>query len=720
MKCKIYIILFILCSHYSIAHEGMWLPLLQEQNIFPIMQQAGCKLSENDIYDVNNASLKDAIVQVGSDCSGGIISNNGLVITNHHCVESFIHKQSSVAQNYLHEGFWAKNHTQEIPAHGLYVSVLHQIIDVSKDVLSDISDTLSAQDFYMCTQAKIDSIIAVYTLHDSTLHYSIEPLYGGNQYLLFSSRRFSDVRLVGFMPANIASFGADLDNWMWPRHAADFALLRIYVDTLQNAADFSEHNVPYIPRTCLSIDTSGIKEGDFTMLMGYPAQTNNYATSYETSRVFFDLNPLQIELRKRKLAAIHEYIQLGGSQSLQYHATYYSLLNYYVKWQAEQEGVQRYKIIERKQTFENDMQEWIKTQQDISENYSNILALYDSAYAQYFTSYIALVTYAESVWKMDFFMFAEKVLPLYYAALKNTVDTHRVERIRKVAADYYVNIAPHIEQKLLPDIMSYLDSNLNVAYMPEIYRDFSISERNDYIQSMIHESILFQKDAMDIFLKKIHKKRYQSRPQNIVKMMEQDKGIQFVIQTRAVLSEILFPQYYNALLELEYCTKKYMSVMRTCTNQTPMSPDANGTLRVSFGNILGYSNADAIYYAPQTTSYGLQQKWNLQHIAYPKDEILDSLCNQHNKGSFFSDTVYVNFIGTNHTTGGSSGSPVLNAYGSMIGLNFDRSSESAMSDLYYDAAICRNIMVDIRYVLFCIQMYGKSPHLIQEMSFFTK
>ena len=415
---------------------------------------------------------------------------------------------------------------------------------------------------------------------------------------------------------------------------------------------------------------------------------------------------------------MHEYMNLGEEQSLQYHATYYRLLNYYVKWQGEQEGIERSEAILHKRNFEKQMQAWVLAHDSLSEKYNNTLSLYDSAYANYFDIYLALMTYVESVWKMDFFDFAEKLLPLYYAARNNDVDLIRVAKAVQISQNYFSKKAPQIEEKSVPQVMSYLDSNLNASFLPDMYRSFSIPQRNEFIQSMVHESILFQEKNMNAFLKKISKKRVLSSPQKIVKIMEQDKGIQFVIHTRALLRDTLFPQYYANRLELDYYTKKYMQLRLAYSQQHPLSPEANGTLRISFGNVHGYSNADAVYYASQTTSHGLQQKWSLDNSAYQKDEILDSLFTQNQFGSFYTDTVFVNFIGTNHTTGGNSGSPVLNAYGNLIGLNFDKSRAGTMSDLFFDISICRNIMVDVRYILFCIEMYANAPHIIQEMSFY--
>ncbi|MFW5852119.1 MAG: S46 family peptidase [Bacteroidota bacterium] len=709
---RVLILCVALCVHFSvIAHEGLWMPFLLEHSIFPSMEKQGCKISPQDIYDVENPSLKDAIVKIGNGCSGGIISEKGLVITNYHCVEYFVQQASSLSQNYIKTGLWAQGKEDEIPARGLTVSVLSTIEDVTDIVLSSVSHELSEYMYAVHIDATIDSLIAVYESQDSTLEYSIEPFWSGNQYFLFSSRVYRDVRLVGFMPADIASFGADKDNWKWPRHTADFALLRMYVDTLNNPALYSPSNIPYIPPKSISLSTTGVAEGDFTMVMGYPAETDNFSTAHEVSIIYDSLNPLQIALREQRLKPIAQYMKRGESEHLQYYTKYYRLLNYYEKWQGEQFGIENAQVIKHKKQYEQALFSWLKNQDSLYEKYDSVLYVYNQSASRFYKSYIDLISYFESFVRMDFFRTGQKIFSVI-ADTDSPCDSVCLNRIQSLYDGYAEKVNVQVEKESFLNGINYLFDYGYLDMFPEQYRNMTNKKRNKYFSRLSRQSFLFNTREYDKILSKCES----SEIPDCLALFQHDKGMQFIQTIYSYILDSLYQEYVYAHVLFNYYQKEYvkLNMEYAQTQGILISPDANGTLRVSFGGVRGYT-ADSLAYDFYTTAEGIISKNNVDSQVYVSDSLLFSYIQQKDYGSYSKDTLHVNFIADNQTSGGNSGSPVFNAYGHMIGLNFDRNYHGTMSDLYFDSKICRNIMVDVKYILFCIEKYGKSEYILQEL-----
>ncbi|MDA3882789.1 MAG: S46 family peptidase [Bacteroidales bacterium] len=709
---RVLILCAALCVQFSvIAHEGLWMPFLLEHSIFPSMEQQGCKMSPQDIYDAENPSLKDAVVKIGNGCSGGIISEEGLVITNYHCVEYFVQHASSLSQNYINNGLWAQGRGDEIPAQGLTVSVLSTIEDVTDIVLSSVSDELSEFMYAVRVDSTIDSLIAVYESQDSTLEYSIEPFWSGNQYFLFSSHVYRDVRLVGFMPADIASFGADKDNWKWPRHTADFALLRMYVDTLNNPAQYSASNIPYIPQKSISLSTAGVAEGDFTMVMGYPAETNNFSTAHEISIIYDSLNPLQIALREQRLKPIAQYMKRGESEHLQYYTKYYRLLNYYEKWQGEQFGIKNAQVIEHKKQYEQELFSWLKSQDSLYEKYDSVLFTYNQSASRFYKSYIDLISYFESFVRMDFFRTGQKILSVIDDT-GSPCDSVCLSRIQSLYDAYAKKVNVQVEKESFLNGINYLFTHAYLDMLPEEYRNMTNKKRKKYFSRLSRQSFLFNTAQYDKILSKCES----CDIQDCLALFQNDRGMQFVQTMYSYILDSLYQEYVYALVSFNFYQKEYvkLNMLYADAQGIPLSPDANSTLRVSFGGIRGYT-ADSSSYDFYTTAEGVISKNNSDPQVYAADTLLFSYIQQKDYGSYSNDSLQVNFIADNQTSGGSSGSPVFNAHGHMIGLNFDRNYHGTMSDLYFDSKICRNIMVDVRYILFCIEKYGQSDYILQEL-----
>ena len=710
MRNKLIVVLFLFSTHFVYAHEGMWLPILIEQQILTEMKQAGCKLTAEQIYSVNKASLKDAVVRIGSGCSGGFLSNQGLVITNHHCVQYFINQASNVANNYLEKGFWAYSQGEELVIKGLSVSVLLEMRDISQLILRKGDDTLSFSELQIEQDKRIKKIIETVQLEQPKIECSVEAFWGGNQYFLFISRTYTDIRFVGFPPVNMGAFGGDTDNWEWPRHSADFALLRVYADSSGLPQSYAATNIPLQPRKSLTIDANGVKKGDFTMVMGYPASTNNYAISFEIEATYKYLNPMQIHLRSLRMAPIQTYMSQSEDAYLQYYSKYEKLSNYYKKWQGEQYGIGKSNAIERAQLLEQEMQIWILKDSIRTKKYANLLSDYRKAYQQYFSVYYALMTYVESYWKMDFFGFGERYIAMYDNPEKALIT------IQKYSNDYFTKNNMNIEKQSFPKVMIALDTLLAPHYLPIQYASLSNEQRKQYIQTIVQNSVLFSQEKNSELLNKLFKEQNKKTAIKINLLLNSDPGIVFVKQTLQHISNTLYRDYLITLHNLDSIQQQYFTCLFEYKGQK-LAPDANRTMRVSFGNVLPYKTADAVTYYSQTTSYGIQQKWNSGVKDYKYNARLDSLLQQKQYGSFSNDTLYINFAATNHTSGGNSGSPVLNAYGNFIGLNFDRNKEGTMSDFYFDEQFCRNISVDVQYILFCIEKYGNAYNILQELEF---
>lgn len=692
------------------AHEGMWLPYLIEQQIFPAMQQAGCKITPEQIYSANKASLAHAIVRIGNGCSGGFLSSNGLVITNHHCVQYFISQLSNTNNNFLQQGFWAHSLQQEMQIHGLKVSVMLEIQDVTDSIVKPEDAHIAHAQLQDLRKERIKEVGDAIKLRYAKSDYSIEPIWGGNQYIMFVYRLYSDIRFVGFPPLHMASFGGDVDNWEWPRHSADFALLRIYADSAGLPSADKQVNIPLKPQKSLKIDARGVKTGDYTMVMGYPASTMNYASSTEIESTYRYLNPMQIQLRGLRLDPIKNYMNESPQAYSQYYSQYEKLNNYYKKWQGEQFGIAKSNPIERARQFEYELQKWILQDTIRSNSYGSLLSEYRTAYVKYFNTYYALMAYVESYWKMDFFVLGERFMQLYD-------DTEKaMKSIQKHCDIYYNTKNIRVEKQSFPMVMKALDTLIATHYLPKEYAALSISQRQEFIQTIINKSVLFNIDTKDEFLKKVYAPKHIFKLSKLHALLDSDPGILFVKQTMKHISNTLYKDYIHAAAELDSIQSLYYSCLFLYKGNE-LYADANSSMRVSFGNVLPYKTADAIHYAAQTTVAGIPQKWQSGIVDYSYNARLDSLIQHRQYGSYSTDSLFVNFAASNHTSGGNSGSPVLNAYGNFIGVNFDRNKEGTMSDIYFDERFCRNISVDIRYILFCIEMYGQASNIIQELEF---
>ena len=672
------------------ADEGMWLPSLISQR-FPDMQSKGFKLTPEDIYSVNQACLKDAVVLFGSGCTGELVSNDGLLFTNHHCGYSYIQRHSSVEHDYLKDGFWAMKRSEELPNKGLSVSFLDRMEDVTGVILSGYDPSTMTEDQRdSLTRANSRTLTAQVQKEGKGIRASVEALYYGNTYYLFVFRVFRDVRLVGAPPSSIGKFGGDTDNWMWPRHTGDFSIFRVYAGPDNEPAEYSEDNVPYHPRKFLRICTSGVNVGDFTFVYGCPGSTTEYITSPEVRYIAEVSDPQKIALRTQRLDIQKKYMSQDQKVRIQYSSKNASTANAWKKWQGEAKGVAKMKTVQRKQDYENRFNEWAK-----GTRYEGVVQKIAEAQARRQPYYLAYEYYNEAVRTLEIVQFSASVF-------SNLSSKSRIEDLSR---SFYKDYCQSIDEEIFEAMLTSFDRNIPEEFKPAFFKE-KLSEFG---------SVAAWRD--DVYARTLFKD-----PDKVLALGEADTD-----RVKADPAYEIYSQFYNwyeqtlrpviteTTRDLRPLHREYMQGQMDFEKGKAFYPDANLTLRVAYGNVKGYSPADGITYKPVSTLKGIIEKDNPDIFDY---NIPQTLRDIYAEGGH--DDQPVCFLATNHTTGGNSGSPVLNAYGDLIGINFDRVWEGTMSDIVYDPDVCRNISLDVRYLLFNIKYIGHADYLFDEMEFVTR
>ena len=683
------------------ADEGMWLPSLISQRIAD-MQEKGFRLSAEDIYSINQASLKDAVVLFGRGCTGELISPEGLLLTNHHCGYSQIQKHSSVEHDYLKDGFWAMSRSEELPNKGLTVSFLERMDDVTAQVLEGYTPDMTEEQRVELVRNNSKAIIDEATKEGKGLRATVEALYYGNQYFLFLYREYADVRLVGAPPSSIGKFGGDTDNWMWPRHTGDFSMFRIYADKDNNPAPYSEDNVPYRPKKYFHISTKGVNEGDFTFIYGFPGRTNEYIHSEGVRYIEEIGDPHKISLRTLRLDIMNRYQAESQKVRIQYSSKNASVSNAWKKWQGEVKGIRKMKTVQTKKEFEKAFDKWAE-----GGEFDGLIERIAALYAELEPYQYAADYYSETVRTVEIANFAMNTARLFKDGEFDKAKT------ASLAESFYKDWFLPIDKESFIAVMNAYEKNVSGDFKPEYYKEKL--ESYGSIEAW----------AEDIFTNSIF-----IDPAKVEALTSEDK--EAVMEDPATEFSNEFLKWYIADIqpvttrlnqELQLAYRDYMrGQMVYCRTQglpKAFYPDANLTLRVAYGHIKGYSPADGVYYTPSSTIKGIMEKDNPEIFDYNIPQRLRDVYATKDYGRWAdaSGEVPVCFIATNHTTGGNSGSPVINADGDLIGLNFDRVWEGTMSDIVFDPEICRNIALDVRYVLFTIEKIGGADYLFDEMTF---
>ena len=673
------------------ADEGMWLPSLIHERIAD-MQAKGFKLSAEDIYSINQASLKDAVMMFGRGCSAELLSGEGLILTNYHCGYAQIQKHSSVEHDYLKDGFWAMRREEELPNPGLTVSFLERMEDVTSIVLKGYTPDMTEEQRTELIRNNSAQLLEIATSAGKGLRATVEALYYGNQYFLFVYREFKDVRFVGAPPTSIGKFGGETDNWMWPRHTGDFSLFRIYADKDNNPAEYSKDNVPYQPKKYFKISTSGVKEGDFTFIYGFPGYTQEYIHSEGVRYISEISDPSKVALRTLRLDIMNKHMAQSQAVRIQYSTKKARVANAWKKWQGEAGGIRKMKTVQTNQDYEKRFIQWAK-----GSEYEGIVEHIDSLYKQLEMSHFIVDIFSETVQAIEIARFSAQV------------SGNSLESIRHKAEAFYKDYYQPIDKECFAALMEAFGKMIPSEYQPEYYKE-QIAKYGD---AMTWADSLFAQSAF------ADPAKIQKLGEDYHDVLLNDPASQFYLKMQNwALPHLSKARAINNELKLAYRT--YMrGQMDFAPDRTVYYPDANLTLRVSYGHIKGYSPADGIYYHPSSTLTGIIEKDNPEIFDYNIPQHLRDIYAAKDFGRWTDENgeVPVCFIATNHTTGGNSGSPVINSEGNLIGINFDRVWEGTMSDIDFDMDFCRNISLDIRYVLFTIEKIGGASYLFDEMTF---
>lgn len=709
-------LLILALSQITLAREGMWIPMLLEKYNIKEMQSMGFKLTAEDIYSINQASMKDAVMIFGGGCTGELVSDKGLLLTNHHCGYSVIQSHSSVQNDYLTNGFWAMSAAEELPNSNLRVTFLKWMEDVTDKVLEGVDQNMTVKERQSIIAGNISEIRkkAVEGTHYSAI---VEPFFHGNQYFLFVNEVFTDVRLVGTPPSAIGKFGGDTDNWMWPRHTGDFAVFRIYANSENKPASYSPDNVPYKPKAFFPISLNGVQEGDFTMVFGYPGSTAQYVTSHHIDMLANLVYPKLVDLRTSKLEVMNRYMENDAAIRIQYAAKNASLSNSWKRWIGEIKGLEKLDVIGRKQQYESAFNQWANGTAGLKEQYGSLLNQYGEVYADYATYRLVRDYIMEFIGRvgLESVRLAGSFERLLVMSQRENPDIDAISkekaRLQQEIETHFKNYNLQIDKEISFISLEHLKNDLPAKFLPDVFKTIETNYKgrvSDYVFDYFQKSLFINETATVNFLNNIDSKaanRFTSDPAYIL-----------FNSLRNAYYDLINPKFVALQHQIDSLNHIFMVAMMEFEPDRVFYPDANSTLRVSYGNVKGYEARDGIYYRHFTTIEGIMQKDNPDIYDYRVPNKLKELYNNKDYGRYAVDgTVPVCFIADNHTTGGNSGSPVLNSRGELIGINFDRAWEGVTSDLMFNPEQSRNISLDIRYVLFIIDKFAGAGYLLDEM-----
>lgn len=702
---KLLLLLFVIQTQAQ--QGGMWIPSLLKGMNENEMKTLGMKLTAEQIYSINKSSLKDAVPQFDGGCTAEVISNKGLILTNHHCGYDNIQNHSTVEHDYLRDGFWAYKMEDELPNKGVVVTFVIRIEDVTTKVLEGTS-TLSSE---IEKQKKIQQNISDLSKNipkELWQENLIKTFYDGNQYLLFVTETYKDIRLVGAPPSSIGKFGSDTDNWVWPRHTGDFSLFRIYADKNNRPAEYSTENVPYKPKHFFPISIKGLKENDFTMVMGYPGRTQEYLPSYAIEQVVNTLNPAKIEVRDAALKVQDGFMRKDQAIKIQYASKYASVANYWKKWIGETKGLKKSNAIVAKQKFEKDFQQKVIKAGKQAE-YGSLLTDFEKNYSDIKDYALARDLFSEVVLRnTELLQVGYKLYQLeqLYNTKGEQAFTDRKNNLSSGIDAFYKDYNATVDKNIFEQLIQIYSNKLPKQFLPTALENLNANQlTNDVYTNSNLTSLEKFRNLLT------------GDSKTVLENINADKGYQVVKAIADSYVKNVAPKYEEINLKNIATQRTYMkAILELSPKSARIFPDANSTLRVTYGKIKGYKPNDAVYYEPFTTLDGVMEKYVPGDYEFDVPQKLIDLYNTRDYGVYGNKgKMPVAFIATNHTTGGNSGSPALDANGNLIGLNFDRVWEGTMSDIYYSPDICRNIMVDSRYILFIIDKFAGAKNIINEL-----
>lgn len=693
--------------------EGMWLPMLLKDYNYEEMKRLGCKLTPEQIYSVNNSSLKDAIVQLGGFCTAEIISNEGLILTNHHCGYDAIASQSTEEHNYLKNGFWAKNKEEELNIPGLTVTFLVRMDDVT-DRIFNLEKDENGQPDYMAIEEEKTKIEAEYS-SEGKYTVSVKEMFDGNAFYVFVYDIYRDIRMVGAPPSSIGKFGGDTDNWMWPRHTGDFSMFRIYAGANNEPADFSAENKPFKPKHSLPVSMQGIQEGDFTMVMGYPGSTDRYLTSYEVENLQTKEAPALANLLEKRLDIMRSVMNRSEKLEIQYASDYASMSNGCKYYQGQLRGLNKFNFVEKKRIYETSLTNWIQSDPDRVAKYGDLFTRFDKLYAptDQLDNNMSVVNYAgfapEFVSSLG--------IPVYRMArtLEN-VDEERTLAMKDIVAesgaDYFSANKQTMDREIFKFALDALKNDVASEHQPdffshELYVKKAKGSNERFVDFVMKKSILGNEAKLTKFLKKPKQK-----------LLDKDPGFLYVTSLIRMYQNVVQPAQMERSTELSELRGLYMQAIKEKETEKIYYPDANFTMRVTYGTVKNYNSWEGKPYETFTTGDQILEKYKAGDHEFDVPEKLRTLIKNEDFGAYAREDgkLPVCFLHNTDITGGNSGSPVINAEGHLIGVAFDGNWESMTSDLFWQDEYVRTISVDIRYVLFIIDKFAGASHLLDEMN----
>lgn len=709
--------LFLLLNTVIQANDGMWLPNLLKKLNEAEMKSLGMRISAEDIYSINKGSIKDAVVHFGGGCTAEVVSDKGLIFTNHHCGYGQIQSHSTPEKNYLEEGFWAKNYSEELPNQGLTATFIVRIEDISAKILEGVDNKLPSKERQSLIDKNIEKV-RTETVKESHENIIIRPFYEGNEYYMFITVTYRDVRLVGTPPDFIGKYGADTDNWIWPRHTGDFAIFRIYADKDNKPADYSADNVPFTPKHSLPISITPLKENDFLMVFGFPGRTDQYLPAAAIEQVQDILNPVRVAIRDRSLAIIDEAMRVDTKTKIQYASKQSRISNAWKKWRGESLGLRKSDAINERKKYEAEFNKRVAANPAWAD-YKGLVDKFNLLYKSINPLARAREIQMEVIQRnAEVTRMAVAMASLSGVYEKDGADAFntRVGRMKTGLPGYFKDYQSAIDEKVFAATMDYYEKNLDDMYRPERMIELSKSHKGDWnaiSAELFKNSFLTNESAyMDLL---------NSEPAEIVMKVKGDPLVQLVDAIQKTAEENINTQYNALIGEINTLKRTYITAQREVFKEKRFYPDANSTMRISYGKVEGYKPRDGVYFEPFTTAEGVIAKYVPGDYEFDLDQRFRDLIAKKDYGKYaVNGELPVNFIGSIHTTGGNSGSPVLNGDGHLVGLLFDGSWEGVMSDIYYDPELVRSIMVDIRYVLWVMDKYAGAQNLIDELKIIEK
>jgi len=700
--------------------EGMWLPMFVERLNYVDMQKAGLQLTAEEIYSINNSSLKDAIVGLsgggvgGFFCTGEIVSDQGLLFTNHHCGFGNIQKHSTVEHDYLKDGFWAMSLEEELPNDGMAASFLVRMANVTDSIIPFLSDTLSEAQ-RGAEVRKIRSRLEKAAEEDGKFATRVSSFYGGNEYYLFVYKVYKDVRLVGAPPSSIGKYGGDTDNWMWPRHTGDFSIFRVYTDAEGEPAEFAEDNIPMKPAHHLPISIDGYKEGDYAMIWGYPGGTERYLTSHGIEYKLEAFLPVLVEIFEAQIGSWKTHMDADQAVRIQYASKYAGLANAWKLFLGQIRGLKLLKVYDKKQEIEIAFQAWADAEPARKEKYGEVLNNLQESYATLTAEFPNLAYTALAANSPEILGYAGQfgqLLELLEAKTEDVIIDETVEGLKAGMADHFKNFYAPADMDAFAALMEIYHTNVPTEMQPEYFLELVDDMDGDFkalSEYVFNNSMFDSPDEINAFLEK---------PK--AKTLAKDPALKLSTAFSNVMGQVM-GQYRQANSTIGEYDRLFIAGLREMNPDKVFYPDANSTMRMTYGSVQDYMAADAVFYDYYTTLAGVMEKEDPSNDEFIVEEDLKKLFESKDFGRYGEmidgeKRMVVCFLTTNDITGGNSGSPVINGNGELIGIAFDGNWEAMSGDIAFEPELQRTINVDIRYVLFIIDKMAGAQNLIDEMT----